>query len=257
MPDPCTQARRWMAIFVERGLTVEEGESMRAHVRSCTECRIAYQSTIQSAARLGRSQRSERLDEVRERRARARRRVGVEAASTPRRGALRLVLVPALFALLVLQFHGLSRSASGIEVTWSQGEVYAAGRRLGAEEAALTVGRGVSCHTRADGRAELRRGDTELVMESETTLEIELDRPIPRLRFHRGTLRVTGPCAISTAVGVVEQVEGSSTLHWFGRTFELTCHAGSVALTDSEGHHELGPEERLVRNLHGSGLAAR
>jgi len=247
-----------MAVFVERGLTVEEGEAMREHVRSCTECRIAYQSTINSAARLGRSQRSDRLDELRERRARARKRVGVEAASAPRRGALRLVLVPALFALLVLQFNQLSsRRAAGIEVTWTRGEVYAAGRRLGAEDAELTVGRGTLCLTREAAQARLRRGETELLMDSETTLEIELDRPIPRLRFHRGTLDISGPCAISTAVGVVEQVAGTSTLRWLEQTFELTCHTGSVALTDSEGHHELAPGDRIVRKLHSAGLARR
>lgn len=247
--------RRRISLFVEQGLSVDEGEAMREHVRKCLECRVAYQQTIRSAARLGRAQREERLDEQRQRRALFRKRVGVEADTKPRRGMLRLALLPALFALLVIQMNRLSSAnESGIRVTRVRGEVYAAGRTLTEEDPSVVVGRAVACATREGAEAILERGDTRFVMGGETMLEVELDRPVPRLRFHAGILQAEGPCAISTAVGVVEQVDGRASLQWLGRTLEITCLTGSMALTDAQGHHEVREGERILRDL--AGLAA-
>ncbi len=105
----CKACTALIARFVEGGMLSVQREAMLEHVRGCDSCAEAYGQSLRSAASLGRVRRERRLKEQAKVRRRSNREMALSATgggrSKSRAYQLRLILLPALFALLVIQFN--------------------------------------------------------------------------------------------------------------------------------------------------------
>jgi hypothetical protein len=232
----CERAREALGRFVGKSLAPDEDREFRAHLTECTECRDLYRSTIASAARLGRTLREEREENTRVRRHHELHETAIAAtgdARRPRRFGLRLALLPAGIALLIL----LWRAGGGettLVVHWDGGEVRAAGQLLGAERPTLLLEPGSWCVTRGNARARIASPEAEIRVGLDTQLVVE-DVPQCRLRLQKGELELEGAWVVSTAHGVLEIEEGAARLEVRGTRCVLACTEGSLRWTGVSG----------------------
>ena len=259
-PEACLEALRLLARFVGGGLAPDDERTFRQHLVTCRSCMESYRSMMASAARLGRSARTRREEAARDRRRSGLRTRALAATgdmSRRRRFGLRLALLPAGIALLILMWQA-SGGTSSLVAHWdgegaNGGQVLAADQLLGPERPRLVLGRGDWCETRRDSmtRIELERARGELVafdLDEYTHVQIE-DLRVPRIRLQQGSVIVRGPAAVTTSLGVLRVLSGATRLRLSRGGYALECIEGEADWTGPESRRTLLGGERAEGSL--------
>ena len=248
----CDQTPQALAKFIAGTLGRAEGTRFRAHLTRCATCRDDYRQAVASAARFGRSVRERRGGLERERRHTGLRRRAIAATAEPRRKrrfGLRLALLPAGIALLILLWQS-SGGAGRTVVQWEVGEVVAAGTPLGHERRELRLQPGDWCETLGGGEASIDArgagGKVGIRLEEETQVQV-LDTAGRRFRLQQGELLLDGPCRITTSQGVLEVESGEARLSLRGGRVDVDCLAGRSTWTGPAGKQSVAKGERIRR----------
>ena len=225
----------------------------RSHIVQCPDCKRVYRETLTAAARIGHELRAERAEHLRELRRKNFRARAIDAtAGGKRRGrwGLRLALIPALFAMLLLVFRAQG-GEDGLVARWSGGEVRAAGQLLSADRPLMRLSPGDWCHTRGNAVATLAarvdpapEGEAEPFELGVETDVLILDPRARAVRLERGTLEATGPARIVTPIGILDLAEGASARIGVdaGGT-DVECSEGSSTWTGPTGSRDLSAGE--------------
>ncbi len=251
--DECRAARRAIAGFVQGGLDRARHQRFRNHLFRCRECTQVYREAMAAAARAGRALRTQRTEREQTIRREAFRQRTIEATASGRRRnrfGLRLALLPAAFALLIL----LVRAAGGekeLFAHWRTGDVQLGDRLLGEglQDVRLLPG----------DRIELERG-AELLLagakegeQSVATVRGEgelvvLSVPERSLRVEEGALQLNGPALVQTVHGVLE-LEGRAVLEVDARRYRVEVLDGAASWTGPTGVRSLAVGTRVESSL--------
>lgn len=220
-----------------------ERARLKEHVAECSSCAEAYGTALRSAARAGASQRERRLSEQKRIRRETHREMALSATGhRPKVGLhrLRLVILPGLFALLVIAINSVDRSPPPIEVFWEQGEVRAAGHLLDADDRSAQVRAGSWCSTGEDSAARIELDGSRVSLGSGSSVRVERLQGGARVRFHSGSIVLDGAISVSTHLGVFEFAAGAAgRLGLRGGELEVTCERGTVVCTGPRGEERL------------------
>lgn len=245
-PADCERTRELLSHFLHRGLTREEDRGFRSHLTACEACRRLYRETMASAAPLGRAMREARDAHEKERRHEELREMALASGRRPRRRrfGLRLMLLPVAFILLLTQWHRLVEEPGRLTLTWSGGEVRAAGQLLSPDRPELELADGDWCQTRGNARARIVGKDCSFDLEVGTQLLVE--KPSAgRVRLQQGELIAAGDCVVSSPFGVLELEGGTALVRVSGGKIEVECRSGGARWTDPTGSRSLAAGQRL------------
>ena len=243
--DPCAVAGKLIQSFLSGPLVGPRERRLRRHLAGCAECQDLYQHAVHTAAGVGAQRREERVALERHARHAELQRLAFEAPTrTGRMHLLRVLVYPAFFCFLMLQMGNMTDRASGLRLALVQGSVRAGTRVLDQPGTAAEVRQGQICSTAEDGCARILAQDSVAELAANTHLLIERVKPL-RLRLTVGSLHVTGDARVSTALGVVELLQGEADIVLQGGVLTVLCADGSVCFTGPEGKRALEPGESL------------
>ncbi len=230
-----------MARFLTRGLGGKGRDALRRHVADCEDCNVLYRQSVQATAQLGRGTRAEREEKERVQRRRTQRQMAMGASLTGGgRNHMRLLLWPAIFALLVIV---ISRAADvrqpGIQLSCLAGRLESSMGELEVGDEDLRLLRGGWVRTGGAGTARLERGTHEMRLGASSEALVEVSRGVPRVRLVTGSLELEGSAVVPTPFGVVELTEGRAYVVLRGGTLHLVAHAGELSLVGPLGLRQI------------------
>ena len=253
LPEICLSTRRSIAAYVGNTSTQKGKGRFREHLTQCEDCMAIYRQTMAAAARMGRNLREDRVDLERALRQSARAERAKQATGDTRRRnrfALRLALLPAAFALLIVVQRAL-RPSEGLTLHWNGGEVHVGEQRLNKEfpKRALSE-KGLICYTRGNATAEIfantdgENARFELGMQS--TLLVTDPKQL-EVRLESGDLVILGRARVLSQYGIIEMEAGRAVASVRNLKFSLECMEGSVSFLTSEGEEILQAGQSLER----------
>jgi len=248
----CREARHAIARFVGGSVDRATDRRFRNHLMRCQECRAIYRETMSTAARMGGALRSEREETERETRHVSFRARAIQATADKRRRnrfGLRLALLPAGIALLILLFRA-GGGESALVLHWNGGHVRAAGQLLNDDRPRMRLSSGDWCETRGNATAriatsiELGEEPPPFTLGIETSLQV-LDAKDHNVRLARGSLSARGPCSVITPHGVLAIESGGASVVLDGARYVLSVESGEVSWTGPSETRTLSAGQRL------------
>ena len=253
LPESCRSARAAIAAYVGSSNTQEGTMHFRGHLTQCSDCMTIYRQAMAVAARMGRNLREGRVDDSRVRRQAARAERAKKATGEPgrrNRFALRLALLPAAFALLIVVQRAL-RPTEGLTLHWNGGEVHVGEQRLNKEypKRALTE-EGLLCYTRGNATAEIYANTDEERPRFELGMQSTLLVTDPKhleVRLESGDLVILGRARVLSQYGIIEMEAGHAVASLRNLKFRLECLEGSLTFLTAAGEQVLQAGESLER----------
>lgn len=237
----CDQAAPLVHRFLSGDEDVAARMRLRAHLAGCASCRVDYQASVETLARLARAPRTAGDGATYSPRAlftagRATRSVG----GGQRQFRLTKFALPAfgLFAVLVLS--GRAREPQDAKFSVLDGAVRLDGHTVAPADGSVVLARSQAGTTDEFSRARVVAEQVTLVIESSTAFAVERVSPL-RVRLFGGQISFEGSAVVSTPVGVLEIEDASGTVRIDGHAIEVATTRGQVGFQDPRGRRVVQP----------------
>ncbi|MAE28275.1 MAG: hypothetical protein QF724_03440 [Planctomycetota bacterium] len=244
----CEEALRLVHRFLGEDGEGAEHLALREHLEACRACHAAYLDAVGTVAALGRAQRHLRQEEEKNTRRATQRRLALAGAgerSQRRRRNLRILFLPALAILALVQFQSAFGAPPRADLAVISGPVAMPELLIEQAGTVLPMVRGDWCATAPGASARLVVGKTEVHLGALTRVMLEGTRPL-RLRIGQGTLVLNGPATVTSPVGVIEVTSGRARLTYQDEILRAECLSGYLGGWNTEGGQKIGAGEEAV-----------